>query len=196
MNNRLEAMWASLEDEEYRRAYAEDVGTGLAFQIRMLREKHGWTQEQLAALTGKKQATISQWENPDYGNYTLSTLKSLAAAFDVALVVKYAPFSELVDWNVNLTPARLAPSSFTEERTAMMGKTLAALSIPLGAHDVWETTSGGVPNFASDSPSLSSFAFPPHGSTLASAVPPEVFITTTTSAVPIQSGEKELSLAA
>lgn len=112
---RYEQVWSSLQDEEYRREYSADVGTGLAFQIKLLREKNGWTQEHVAQLTGKQQETISQWENPNYGSYTLSSLKSLAAAFDVALLVRFAPFSELVEWNTGLTPQRLAPPSFVEE---------------------------------------------------------------------------------
>ena len=105
----------SLENEEYRREFAADVGTGLAIQVRLLREKCGWTQEELAQRMGKRQETISQWENPDYGRYTLNTLKELAAAYDVALLVRFAPFSDLVDWVANLTPQRLAPPSFAEE---------------------------------------------------------------------------------
>jgi transcriptional regulator with XRE-family HTH domain len=105
----------SLENREYRREFAADVGTGLAFQVRLLREARGWTQEELAHQMGKRQETICQWENPDYGRYTLKTLSELAAAFDVALLVRFAPFSELVDWSVNLTPERLAPASFDDE---------------------------------------------------------------------------------
>jgi len=105
----------SLENEEYRREFAADVATTLAIQIRLLREKYGWTQEQLAQRMGKRQETISQWENPDYGRYTLNTLKELAAAYDVALIARFAPFSDLVDWVANLTPQRLAPPSFVEE---------------------------------------------------------------------------------
>lgn len=105
----------SLENSEYRREFAADIGTGLAFQVRLLREDRGWTQEQLAHQMGKRQETISQWENPDYGRYTLNTLRELAAAFDVALLVRFAAFSELVDSLTNLTPERLAPPSFDEE---------------------------------------------------------------------------------
>jgi len=105
----------SLENREYRREFAADVGTGLAFQVRLLREARGWTQEQLAHQIGKRQETICQWENPNYGRYTLKTLSALAAAFDVALLVRFAPFSELVDWSIDLTPERLAPASFDDE---------------------------------------------------------------------------------
>ena len=115
---KYQQVWQSLKDEEYRREYSSDVGTGLAFQIKLLREKNGWTQEHLAQRTSRQQETISQWENPNYGRYTLNSLNSLAAAFDVALMVKFVPFSELVKWGTNLTPKRLAPPSFNEEKQA------------------------------------------------------------------------------
>ena len=106
---------SSLENREYRREFAADIATSLAIQIRLLREHHRWTQEELAHRMGKRQETISQWENPDYGRYTLNTLRELAAAFDVALLVRFASFSDLVDWIANLTPQHLAPPSFDEE---------------------------------------------------------------------------------
>ena len=90
------------------------------------------TQEHLAQKTGKKQETISSWEDPNYGSYTLNSLKSLAAAFDVALMVKFAPFSELIDWSTSLTPDKLAPSSYEEEDSAWMNEFLAMRSIALG----------------------------------------------------------------
>jgi len=108
----------SLRDHEYRRALADDIGTGIAFQIRLLREDRGWTQGELAERTGKRQEAISQWENPNYGRYTLSTLKDLAGAFDVALLVRFAPFSEIIDWTVNLSAQRLTPPSFDAEFAA------------------------------------------------------------------------------
>ena len=118
MSNYDKQVWRSLEDEEYRREYAADVGTGLAFQIKLLREKNGWTQGQLAERIGNRQPTISQWENPNYGDYSLNSLKGLAAAFDLALMVKFVAFGELVEWTANLTPERLAPPSFEEEDQA------------------------------------------------------------------------------
>lgn len=119
--NKSEQLWKSLEDEEYRRAFVVD-DTGLAFQIKLLREKNGWTQQQLAERADSKQETISQWENPNYGRYTLKTLKGLATAFDVGLMVKFAPFSEVIEWNANLTPERLAPPSYAEERQAQQAQ--------------------------------------------------------------------------
>lgn len=105
-----------LEDNEYRNLFAgELVGTSLAFQIRRLRDARGFTQDELAQLADKKQETISQWENPDYGRYTLSTLKTLAGAFDVGLLVRFVSFSELADWTIDVSPERLTPPSYEEE---------------------------------------------------------------------------------
>lgn len=110
-----EQIVTSLRDPEYRQEFRDDIGTTLALQIRLLRERQELTQEQLAAILGRRQETISLWENPDYGRYTLSTLKDLARAFDVALIVRFAPYGELIDWTANLSPDRLAPVSFDEE---------------------------------------------------------------------------------
>ena len=106
----------TLQDEEYRREFvSEHVGVGLASQIQQLRQKQNWTQEELARRTNKAQETISRWENPDYGRFSLNTLKEVAAAFDVALLVRFVPFGDLADWTIGLTPERLAPQSFGEE---------------------------------------------------------------------------------
>ena len=116
-----------LEDKEYRRVFAEEhVGTGLAFQIRRMREARGWTQEEIAQRTEKAQETISQWENPSYGRYSLSTLKQLAAAFDVALLVRLVSFSELADWTVDVNPQRLTPPGYEEERQMPIWRVVGA----------------------------------------------------------------------
>ena len=107
----------SLQDKEYRRAFAdENVGVGLAFQISLMREDRGWTQDELARRSGKAQESISQLENPNYGKFTLSTLKKLARAFDVALLVRFVPFGDLAEWTVDLNSKRLTPPSYEEER--------------------------------------------------------------------------------
>lgn len=64
------------------------------------------------------QGTISRLENPDYGKYTLTTLKRLAAAFDVALVVRFAPFGELLTWADELSPEALAVPAYDQALAA------------------------------------------------------------------------------
>lgn len=115
LDHRAELL-SSLDDEEYRQEFtAEHVGVGLAYQMRQIRESRGWTQADLAQRTGKAQGTISQLEDPDYGRFTLGTLKKLAKAFDVGLLVRFVRFGDLADWTIGLTPERLAPISYDEE---------------------------------------------------------------------------------
>src|SRR5438128_1091827 len=77
----------------------------LAFQIRSLRDRAKWTQAEFAEKLGiKHQNNVSaRLENPYYGKHTLTTLKKIAAACDVGLVVWFVPFSRLADW-VSGTP--------------------------------------------------------------------------------------------
>jgi hypothetical protein len=94
----------------------------LAFQIRSLRGD--WTQSEFAEKLGMKHPNnvSARLENPNYGKHTLTTLKRIAAARDVGLVVWFVPFSRLIDW-ANATPyldTGLSPDfynipSFTEE---------------------------------------------------------------------------------
>jgi len=79
------------------------IAKTIAYQIRATREKLGLTQQQLANEIGTNQNAIYRLESPNYGKATLTTLKRVAAALDVALVVRFVPFSELVDW-VSGTP--------------------------------------------------------------------------------------------
>ena len=77
-------------EREYREAYAaSELDTLLAMQIRVLREQRGWTQAQLAERAGMKQARISAMEDVNYQAWSVRTLKRLAAAFDLPLMVSF-----------------------------------------------------------------------------------------------------------
>jgi transcriptional regulator with XRE-family HTH domain len=83
----------------------------------MRKAKH-WDQKKLAEVAlGKAelQSMISRYENPDYGKYSMQTLLDLAKAFDVALEVKFAPFSSIVRLDEELPKSILAVPSFTQE---------------------------------------------------------------------------------
>jgi transcriptional regulator with XRE-family HTH domain len=117
-SNEREQVWHSLDDFEYRHQFVnEEISVGIAFQIRSLRNRQILKQTDLAKILNVKQSQISAWENPNYGKYSLQTLKDLAKAFDVGLLVKFVPFSALVDWTVNLTADDIAPLSFEEEQS-------------------------------------------------------------------------------
>jgi transcriptional regulator with XRE-family HTH domain len=118
INNRREKIIKDLKDKEYRDAFVEEhINTGVPFQIRALREQKGreWSQKELGMRTRMAQETISRIEDPNYGKLTLKTLKRLASAFDVALMVRFISFSELVEWELHLTPQSLEATSFEND---------------------------------------------------------------------------------
>jgi transcriptional regulator with XRE-family HTH domain len=83
------------------------------------------TQAALAREADMTQNNVSRLESPDYGKHTISSLKRIAEALDVALVVRFVPFSQYIDWlsgtphlDTGLTPEALAVPSFTDEERA------------------------------------------------------------------------------
>ena len=115
-SHKQDQLLESFADPEYRHAFADAfVGRGLAFQIRAMQEHRGWTQAELGVRAGMAQETISLLENPNYGRYTLRTLKRLAEAFDVAIVVRFAPFTQLAELVGDLSENDLAVPAYTED---------------------------------------------------------------------------------
>lgn len=55
-------------------------------------------QSDLAKAAGLHQSRISSFETPGAANVTLETLSRLAAAFEVGLIVKFVPMSEMLRW--------------------------------------------------------------------------------------------------
>lgn len=107
-----------LKDKEYRDAFvAAYVRNGIAFQIRAMRESRGWDQKKLADKMGnaKLQPIVSRYENPDYGRFSMTTLLDLARAFDVGLIVRFAPFSELIDRDGDFADESLDVESYARE---------------------------------------------------------------------------------
>jgi transcriptional regulator with XRE-family HTH domain len=107
-----------LRDPEYRRAFvAAHAGDSIAFQLKAMRLARDLEQRDIATKLGNPalQPMISRYENPDYGKYSINTLLELAHAFDVALIVHFAPFSELVDWDFRPVAERMTPAPFDED---------------------------------------------------------------------------------
>jgi transcriptional regulator with XRE-family HTH domain len=122
------SLWARLRKglESRSRFVESHLSKNLALQIRMMREESGWSQEELASKVGMNQNAISRLENPSYGKATLTTLKRLASAFDVALIVRYVPYTQLVDWvsgtprwENGLSSKSLCVMSFAKEDSVM-----------------------------------------------------------------------------
>lgn len=102
--------------KDYREAFvASQISTGIPFQIRALRKAQNWSQEKLAEITQMLQPRICAMEQGGYGDFTLNTLKKLAAAFDVGLVVRFAPFGEMVNWADAFSPDTFSVPSSKED---------------------------------------------------------------------------------
>jgi transcriptional regulator with XRE-family HTH domain len=114
---RRRKLMTELIEKEYRDAFVSShIDIGIPFQVRALREQRGWTQKELAQSAEMKQERISAIENPNYKNqFSLKTLKRLASAFDVGLIVRFVPISELVEWEIKLSPEALKVLSFKED---------------------------------------------------------------------------------
>lgn len=125
-SNKLMQLAQRMRSKEYRDALVEaEIANGIAFQIRAMQAERGWTQKQLGDSAGMEQGSISRLLNSS-GNSSLNTIRRMASAFDVALIVRFVPFSQLLEWTVNLSRDRLAPTSFDKEFNAA----IASVSLP------------------------------------------------------------------
>lgn len=93
-----------LNDQQYRDAFvASRIAQTIAMQLRILRQREGLSQADLARELGTSQNAVSRMENPKYGKPSISTLRKMAAFFKVGLIVRFAPLSEIADWTTTLT---------------------------------------------------------------------------------------------
>jgi transcriptional regulator with XRE-family HTH domain len=84
-------------DFSYRHSFVEShVDSSLATQIQVLREQRKLTQAQLAEAAGMKQSQISRLERFDNSSWQLRTLRRVARALDLALVVRLESFGTVL----------------------------------------------------------------------------------------------------
>jgi transcriptional regulator with XRE-family HTH domain len=104
LNSRKDVVGRLRRGKDARSRFVEShLDKGIAFQLRALRDRETLSQQEVAAMVGTTQNAISRLESSRYGKPTITTLKKFAEAFDVALVVRFVPFSQLIDW-VSGTP--------------------------------------------------------------------------------------------
>ncbi|MEO9168386.1 MAG: helix-turn-helix transcriptional regulator [Aestuariivirga sp.] len=97
MVSKLKQLWQDFGDMGFRHSYLSSwLGDFLAGQIYFMRTKRDMSQYDFLEPVGVSQSVISKLEK-SCENATLSTLKKLALAFDVALIVKFVPFSEFAE---------------------------------------------------------------------------------------------------
>jgi transcriptional regulator with XRE-family HTH domain len=131
---------AKLKRKAYRDAFVEEhVKTSLPFQIRALREQpdRQWSQAELGMRAGMRQNAISRLEDAESGTPSISTLLRLARAFDVALLVKFVPFSKLLTEFSDLSFEALSAPSFEQELPQLeqaASTVTATYNVPVGTY--------------------------------------------------------------
>jgi transcriptional regulator with XRE-family HTH domain len=108
---------SSLKKKANRKPFLlESIRVGIAYQIRANRESRKWSQDELGKKAQKPQATISRLEDPNKEGMTLNTLVDLASAFDFGLIVRFAPFSEIVGYEASIPDSSPVVPSFDDDK--------------------------------------------------------------------------------
>lgn len=162
--SRFQQLWAKFKIKAYRDAFvASQLQTNVAAQIVTMREDRNWTQQQLADETGMSQPRISLLEDPSYDKMTLSTLKRLASAFDVGIVVRFVSFSDVLRWAETAETEKFSVQSFevdypSEVKSEVVRSPGSPISVRLFAHGSWPDASVKVaPSMIRAYPSASSY---------------------------------------
>jgi transcriptional regulator with XRE-family HTH domain len=111
-----ESLRGELQDPEARHDYADIfLNSAIALQIKALRLQRGWSQEMLAERAGMKQSRISAMEQATYTGWSLTTLRRLAKAFDLALVVRFESFGTFLNGATSVSRNALERPSFCDD---------------------------------------------------------------------------------
>jgi transcriptional regulator with XRE-family HTH domain len=102
--------------EEYRAAFVEEkIRSGLAAQVKTLRERLPMKQSEFAKLLGKSQSWVSRLEDPNEPIPTIPTLLHVASKLDIGLQVRFVSFSDLLDDLIDLSPQSLYVPEFRRD---------------------------------------------------------------------------------
>jgi transcriptional regulator with XRE-family HTH domain len=139
-------------NRKYREGFVSShLASNIAAQISLMRAGRSLSQDELAELAGMKQSRISLMENPSYEGFNINTLRRLAAALDVALIVRFVPYGELLGWAINLDEEQLNPASFDHDPTFKPAQVEAREGSALSAiHAVQQQAQGGASNWLAD----------------------------------------------
>ncbi|UDL91700.1 helix-turn-helix domain-containing protein [Mesorhizobium sp. PAMC28654] len=124
MNTKLEKLWGKFQSKIFRDSFVDShASTTVAAQIFTMREDREWTQSDLAAATGMAQSRISLLEDPSYDRMNIGTLKRIATAFDVGLLVSFVPFSEVLRHAADDSDDRFSVRPFSQDFAPVVGNT-------------------------------------------------------------------------
>jgi transcriptional regulator with XRE-family HTH domain len=117
VNELLERLREDLSSEDNRYAYADAMTNAfVSAQIKTLKEDRRLTQEELAGLIGTQQSGISRLLRSDYSAWNVDTLRKLARAFGVRLVIRFEEFGTLLEDVSGFTKKALLPRKFEEDQ--------------------------------------------------------------------------------
>jgi transcriptional regulator with XRE-family HTH domain len=102
--------------DEYRYSFVEEkIQSGLAAQIRAIREQRQLDPKQFAEKLGKKVSWVYRLEDPNLPPPTIPSLLEVARAYDVDLEVRFRPFSAFLNEADDLSTGSLEVASFRDE---------------------------------------------------------------------------------
>ncbi len=110
--SKILSLWSDLKEKDARDEYVSSrIDVDLSHQIFSLRTARDWTQGELALRCGygNSQGRISKLENSCEG-VSVATLKRIASALDVAVSIKFVPFSQIVAEEIEERLDRTVPS--------------------------------------------------------------------------------------
>jgi len=78
------------EDKDFEKSFYKGLEKArIAIEIAYLREKRGITQFELAKMINTSQSAIARLENLNYKSYSINTLRKIAEALDLELVITF-----------------------------------------------------------------------------------------------------------
>jgi transcriptional regulator with XRE-family HTH domain len=105
VNERSKMISKLIKGRETRESYIRSkLSVLLPAQIRSLRLRREMKQAELGAEAEMKQGRISVLERIGEVSFSVETLIKLASAFRVGLIVKFAPMSEMLNWENGFLP--------------------------------------------------------------------------------------------
>jgi transcriptional regulator with XRE-family HTH domain len=105
-----------LKDKAFRDAFLDRaVRQSITAQVKALRRQHGLSMHKFAVRCGLHYTTVFRLEHPSLNSGTrISTLLAIASAFDVALIVRFVPWSRFLQETFVVLPDGTM-EYFTEE---------------------------------------------------------------------------------
>jgi transcriptional regulator with XRE-family HTH domain len=116
MSDRSKLINRLISERDFRADYIRaKLDVLIPSQLRGLRRRDDLTQPQLAEMAGMKQARISAMETQGRVNFNRETLVRMAATYGVGLIVKFVPFSEMLEWENNYSQDSFNPSRLSND---------------------------------------------------------------------------------